>query len=78
MISQQDKSAVELLVCTGPSTAIKGLSAISEDESGEEAGEKKKEISASWPSLALKQRLPNRSGILYFRALNAAPVCLIK
>lgn len=29
MISQQDKSAgVELLVCTGPSSAIKGLSAV--------------------------------------------------
>jgi len=50
--------------------------AIFGDESGTEAG--KKEISAFWPYLASKQCLPNTSGILYFHALNAAPVCLMK
>lgn len=85
MIPQQDKSgAVELLVCTGLPTAIKGLSAAAKEKQYVEMnlekrqGKRKKEISALWPSLALKQRLPNKSGILYFRALNAAPVCLTK
>lgn len=84
MSQQENSRGVELLVCPGPSTAMQGLSAAAAEEKQylemnlEQRQGKIKEISALWPSLALKQLLPNRSGILYFCALNAAPVCLIK